>query len=59
MIGRGAAVAEIGPRRLQVQGPLAFVSWLGVHAALLSGVWQRLGATVSWAVSYLTPRARR
>ncbi|MCV7317452.1 NAD(P)/FAD-dependent oxidoreductase [Mycolicibacillus parakoreensis] len=55
MIGRGAAVAEIGPRRLQVQGPLAFLSWLGVHAALLSGVWQRLGAAASWAVDYLTP----
>ncbi len=55
MVGRGAAVAEIGPRRHQLQGPLAFLSWLGVHAALLSGVWQRVGATASWAVTYLTP----
>ncbi|ORX07346.1 NAD(P)/FAD-dependent oxidoreductase [Mycolicibacillus trivialis] len=55
MIGRGAAVAELGPHRRQMQGPIAFLSWLVVHAALLSGVWQRLGAAASWAVSYLTP----
>lgn len=55
MIGRGAAVVEIGPRRYSLHGSLAFVAWLGVHAALLSGVWQRVGAVASWAVAYLTP----
>ncbi|WP_199257125.1 NAD(P)/FAD-dependent oxidoreductase [Tomitella fengzijianii] len=54
MIGRGAAVAEVGPRRWQIKGPLAFIAWLGVHAALLSGVWQRVGAVASWSVGYFT-----
>ncbi|WP_200182800.1 NAD(P)/FAD-dependent oxidoreductase [Tomitella biformata] len=54
MIGRGAAVAEVGPGRRQIQGPLAFLAWLGVHAALLSGVWQRVGAFASWGAAYLT-----
>jgi NADH dehydrogenase len=55
MIGRSAAVAELGPRRYQLRGLLAFLSWLGVHAALLSAVWQRVGAAASWAGTYLTP----
>ena len=54
MIGRGAAVAEVGPKRRQIQGPLAFLAWLGVHAALLSGVWQRVGAIASWGAAYFT-----
>ena len=35
MIGRNAAVAEVGRHRHQVEGPLAFAAWLGVHAMLL------------------------
>ena len=54
MIGRGAAVAEIGRRRIQMQGPLAFVAWLGVHVVLLSGNRQRISALISWADDYLT-----
>ena len=54
MIGRGAAVAEIGRRRIQIQGPLAFLAWLGVHAALLSGNRQRISALISWFDDYLT-----
>lgn len=54
MIGRGAAVAEIGPKRIQMQGPLAFLAWLGVHVLLLSGSRQRISAVVSWAGDYLT-----
>lgn len=52
MVGRGAAVAEIGPRRRQVEGPVAFLAWLGVHLALLSGAWQRTGAIGSWMLDY-------
>ena len=37
MIGRNAAIAEVGKHRHQVEGPLAFAAWLGVHAMLLSG----------------------
>ena len=47
MVGRGAAVAEIGAKRRQLQGPLAFASWLGVHAVLLSGIRERMGAFFS------------
>jgi NADH dehydrogenase len=54
MIGRGAAVAEIGRKRIQLQGPLAFVSWLLVHLALLSGFQQKVRALFSWLNGYIT-----
>jgi NADH dehydrogenase len=54
MIGRGAAVAEIGRQRVQVQGPLAFVAWLLVHLALLSGFQQKMRALFSWLNGYIT-----
>ncbi|NVM94924.1 NAD(P)/FAD-dependent oxidoreductase [Arthrobacter wenxiniae] len=54
MIGRGAAVAEIGRKRWQIQGPLAFLAWLAVHVVLLSGKRQRVSALISWADDYLT-----
>jgi NADH dehydrogenase len=54
MIGRGAAVAEIGRKRIQLQGPLAFVSWLLVHFALLSGFQQKVRALFSWLNGYVT-----
>ena len=31
MIGRGSAIAAMGPRRREVHGSLAFAAWLGVH----------------------------
>lgn len=52
MIGRGAAVAEVGAHRHQVEGPLAFAAWLGVHAALLSGAHSKVDAFLSWAWDY-------
>lgn len=54
MIGRGAAVAEIGRKRVQLQGPLAFVAWLLVHLALLSGFQQKVRALFSWLNGYIT-----
>ncbi len=54
MVGRGAAVAELGAGRRQVQGPLAFAAWLGVHAVLLSGIRERIGAFFSWGWDYFT-----
>ncbi|MDR6637170.1 NAD(P)/FAD-dependent oxidoreductase [Paenarthrobacter nitroguajacolicus] len=53
MVGRGAAVAELGRKRLQLQGPFAFLSWLLVHLALLSGVQQKARALFSWLNGYL------
>lgn len=56
MVGRGHAVAEMSPRRIQIQGIPAFLAWLGVHLALLSGWSQRVSAVVSWFREYLTRR---
>jgi NADH:quinone reductase (non-electrogenic) len=53
MIGRNAAVAEVGPKRRELHGVLAYVSWLGVHAALLSGFRERANALASWGWDYL------
>jgi NADH dehydrogenase len=52
MIRRNAAVAEIGAHRHEVDGPVAFAAWLGVHAMLLSGVHSRTDAFLSWAWDY-------
>ena len=52
MIGRNAAVAEVGAHRHQVEGPIAFAAWLGLHAILLSGVHNRIDAFLEWADDY-------
>ncbi len=52
MIGRNAAVAEVGVHRHQVEGPIAFAAWLGLHAILLSGVHSRVDAFLNWADDY-------
>jgi len=52
MIGRNAAIAEVGKHRHQVEGPLAFAAWLGVHAMLLSGTHSRADAFLTWAWDY-------
>jgi NADH dehydrogenase len=56
MIGRGAAVAELGRRRRGLRGPLAFAAWLVVHVMLLPGIPQRVSAIASWAWDYFTHR---
>jgi NADH dehydrogenase len=52
MIGRGAAVAEIGSKRHELEGPIAVAAWLGVHVLLMSGVRERVEALVDWAWNY-------
>ncbi|SDT23581.1 NAD(P)/FAD-dependent oxidoreductase [Jiangella sp. DSM 45060] len=52
MIGRNAAVAEVGRHRHQVEGPVAFAAWLGVHMMLMSGVHSQTDAFVTWAWDY-------
>ena len=49
MIGRRAAVAEMGAHRHELHGPIAFSAWLGVHAWLLSTNRARIDAFVNWA----------
>jgi NADH:ubiquinone reductase (H+-translocating) len=54
MIGRNAAVAEMGQHRHEVEGPVAFAAWLGVHAMLLSGVRNRIDAFMAWGWDYFS-----
>jgi NADH dehydrogenase len=54
MIGRGAAIAEVGPHRHELHGPVAFSAWLGVHASLMTGVRNRVDAFIAWGSDYFT-----
>jgi NADH dehydrogenase len=54
MIGRGAAIAEVGPHRHELHGPIAFSAWLGVHAALMTGVRNRIDAFIAWGWDYFS-----
>lgn len=49
MIGRDAAVAEIGSRHVPIHGVFAFAAWLGVHAALLATARARAEVLFEWA----------
>jgi NADH:quinone reductase (non-electrogenic) len=59
MIGRGAAVAEMGEHHHELHGPIAFSAWLGVHAWLMSGVRQRADAFLSWGWDYFSKGRRQ
>ena len=48
MIGRGAAIAEVGAHRHELHGAIAFAAWLGVHASLMTGVRNRIDAFLDW-----------
>jgi NADH dehydrogenase len=52
MIGRNAAVAEIGKKRHELDGAIAFAAWMGVHALLMSGVRERVEAFIDWGWNY-------
>lgn len=52
MIGRNAAVAEVGKKRHQLKGPIAFAAWLGVHALLLIPTRAKIEAFLEWAWDY-------
>ena len=56
MIGRNAAIAELGKNRHEIDGPFAFAAWLGVHATLLEGTRQKLGALMTWGWDYASKR---
>jgi NADH dehydrogenase len=49
MIGSGAAVAEMGAHHHELHGHVAFASWLGIHAYLMSGTRERVDSFISWA----------
>ncbi len=52
-IGRRAAVAEL-PVGINLTGPLAWLSWLGLHLVYLIGVRNRVSVVLNWAWNYLT-----
>ena len=54
MIGRGAAIAEVGEHRHELHGTIAFSAWLGVHASLMNGVRNRVDAFITWGSDYFT-----
>jgi NADH dehydrogenase len=59
MIGRKAAVAEVGEHRHEMHGRVAFAAWLGVHAQLLANASAELKAFIAWAEEfYLRPHHR-
>jgi NADH dehydrogenase len=49
MIGRGAAIAEVGKHHHEVHGQLAHMAWLGVHAALMTGARSKIEAVIDWS----------
>ena len=54
MIGRNAAVAEVGPTSPRTARRRSrSSSWLGVHAWLLSGFRERVNALASWGWDYV------
>jgi NADH:ubiquinone reductase (H+-translocating) len=54
MIGRNAAIAELGKQHHELVGPIAFAAWLGIHLALLTVVRAKLEAIVEWSWQYFT-----
>ena len=52
MIGKNAAIAEIGERRHELEGAVAYTMWLGVHIALLTGLWVKIETFVDWVGDY-------
>ena len=54
MIGRNAAVAEVGEHRHELTGPIAFAAWLGVHVSLLTTTRAKVEAFIEWAWDYFS-----
>jgi NADH dehydrogenase len=54
MIGHNAAIAEMGAHHHELHGSVAFASWLGVHAYLMTGVRTRIDAFIQWGWDYFS-----
>lgn len=52
MIGKNAAVAEIGKKRHELKGFFAYFAWLGVHMYLLATPFQKMQAFIGWILNY-------
>lgn len=55
-ISRGRAVVKAGP--LHLSGVTGWFAWLFIHLAFLTGFRSRLGALLSWSVSFATSSRR-
>jgi len=53
MIGRNAAVAEVGEGRIQMRGMIGFLAWLAVHAVLLTSFQAKIEAFVAWGWTFI------
>lgn len=58
MIGKNAGIAEIGKSRRELKGFMAYLAWLGVHAALLPMFRQKVAAFIQWAWGYFSCSAQ-
>lgn len=56
MIGRNAAVAEVGKAHHEIHGRLAFAAWLGIHGTLMTGTRNRVDAFIDWSSDYFGHR---
>jgi NADH dehydrogenase len=54
MIGRNAAIAEVGEHRHEFEGVAAYSMWLGVHIALLNGLRVKVHTFVDWVWNYFS-----
>src|SRR5215467_163900 len=54
MIGRDAAVAVVGKKKHELDGPIAFAAWLGVNTILMTGLRGRIEAFIDWAWNYFS-----
>ncbi len=52
MIGRNAAIAEVGENRHELNGAVAYAMWLGVHLALLTTLQVKVETFVEWIWDY-------
>jgi NADH dehydrogenase len=55
-ICRGRAVVKAGP--LHLSGVSGWLAWLFIHIAFLTGFRSRLGAVLSWSVSFASGARR-
>jgi NADH dehydrogenase len=55
-IGRGSAVADIGP--LKLSGFIAWLIWVCIHIFWLIGFRNRLAVMSEWAWAYVTMQRR-
>jgi NADH:ubiquinone reductase (H+-translocating) len=54
MIGKNAAIAEVGEHRHELEGVVAYSMWLGVHLALLTGLQVKVETFIDWVWDYFS-----